>query len=193
MSEEKVYSAKTRPQRLCKMCGKCCTMAVPQYSYEDLKEFSNCKESEAGDFLEVLKPYENLDIPREICNEYVEIVLEKLKEQEKYEENKPIFYHCKYVGEDNKCLNYENRYGWCHRAPSHGWTLMPVGCGFEGWQFGLREQIKHNIRQLKEYLYECEMIYGEGIIPSQKISVADFRAIVMEKVKAFERFGSFYW
>ncbi len=187
------FSAKNRPQRLCKMCGQCCTMAVCQYTQEELKEFSSCEESEASDFLKCFEPYETLDKPKLISPKYVEIVINKLKEQGKYVEGAQIFYHCKHIGEDGKCTKYENRYGWCHRTPTHAWTLMPPDCGFRGWQFAVREQVKYNIRKLKERLYECEVLYGEGFIPSKNMSVAALRKIVNEKIKAFERFGSLNW
>ncbi len=191
--DEIVYSAKHRPQRLCKKCGKCCTMAVCRYSKEELVQFSVCEESEASDFLDSFVPYDNLNEPQKICAEYVELVINKLIEQGKYNENEPIFYHCKYITEDNKCSIYENRYGWCMRTPNHGWTLMPNECGFAGWQFALREQIKHNVRKLKEYLYECEILYGEGIIPSENITVKELKELVMERIIPFERFGSLNW
>ncbi len=193
MANDVVFSAKNRPQRLCKTCGKCCTMAVCQYTQEELQEFSLDKESEAKDFLECFEPYETLDIPNEISPEYVQIVIEKLREQGKFVEGAPIFYRCKYVGENNLCTKYEDRYGWCHRTPTHAWTLMPPDCGFRGWQFAVREQIKHNIRKLKEHLYECELLYGEGNIPAENMTVAELREIVNEKIKAFERFGSWNW
>ena len=191
--EEIIYSAKNRPQRLCKQCGKCCTMAVCKYSKEELEEFSACQESEAGDFLDAFIPYENLDEPSKISQEYVDVMVNKLKEQDKYKEGENIFYHCKYINPDNTCSIYENRYGWCKRTPNHGWTLMPSGCGFEGWQFALREQIKHNVRKIKEYIYECEVLYGEGEIPSKKITVKELKEIAMQRILKFERFGAMNW
>lgn len=188
--EKIVYSAKNRPQRLCKMCGKCCTLAVARYSFDELKKFANCPESEAADFLSAFVAYDNLEEPRKISQQYVDLVIEKLQEQGKFKKDDPIFYRCKYIDENNCCSIYENRFGWCKRMPNHAWTLIPCGCGFEGWQFLLREQIKHNIRKLKEYLYEIETLYGDGIIPSKGITVEQMRQKIMEKIKPFERFGS---
>ena len=191
--ENIVYSNKTRPQRLCKMCGKCCKMAVSMYSFDEMVEFSADKESEANDFLEVFVPYENLNEPRKFSPEYVDIVINKLKEQGKYNENEPVFYHCKYIKDDNSCKIYEKRYGWCKRCPAHAWMLMPVGCGFSGWQFALREQIMHDVRKLKEYLYECEMLYGEGEIPSKNMTVKELKELILSKIEPYKRFGSMYW
>lgn len=191
--EEVVYSYKTRPQRLCKMCGKCCKMAVSQYSFEKMLEFSSDNASEANDFLEIFVPYENLDEPMKISSEYVDIIVNKLKEQGKYVENAPIFYHCKYIQDDNTCGIYENRSDICKRCPAHAWMLMPVGCGFSGWQFALKEQIMHDVRKLKEYLYECETLYGEGEIPSKTMCVNDLRMLIRSKIEPYARFGSMYW
>ncbi len=188
------YSTKTRPQRLCKACGKCCTMAVCQYTKEELEQFSECKESEAGDFLSVFTPYKNLDIPRTISTEYVDFIVNKLKEQNKFDEKEPIFLKCKHSMPGGACAIYENRFGWCRRAPRHAWTIMPCGCGFEGWQFGLREQIKHSVRVLKEYLYECEITYGhDGIVPGKNITVRELTEKIKSKIAPYERFGAFYW
>jgi len=188
--EQIFYSAKNRPQRLCKMCGKCCTMAVCRHSIEQLTEFAACEQSEAKDFLSVFVPYKDLEEPQKISKEYVQKVINVLKKQDNFKENEPVFYRCKHINPDNSCAIYEKRYGWCHRMPNHGWTLVPDGCGFEGWQFLLREQIKHNIRCLKEYLYECEILYADGKIPTKNITVAELREKIQEKIKAFERFGS---
>ena len=193
MFEPLVYSTKNRPQRLCKMCGKCCKLAVSKYSFDEMIEFSTDKNSEASDFLDVFVPYENLDEPRKISPEYVDIIINKLKEQDKYIENEPVFYHCKYIMPDNRCSIYEKRSNICKRCPAHAWMLMPVGCGFSGWQFGLREQIMHDVRKLKEYLYECEILYGEGEIPSKNITVAQLRDLIYSKIKPYERFGSMCW
>ena len=54
-------------------------MAVSRYSQGELTEFASCEESEAGDFLSVFVPYENLDKPREISSEYVDMVIATLK------------------------------------------------------------------------------------------------------------------
>ena len=132
MFEPMQYSTNTRPQRLCKMCGKCCKLAVSQYSMEEMKKFSSDKESEANDFLEIFVPYENLDEPRKISSEFVDIIVAKLKEQGKYVEGEPIFYHCKYILPDNSCGIYEKRCNICKRCPAHAWMLMPTGCGFTG-------------------------------------------------------------
>ena len=94
---------------------------------------------------------------------------------------------------DNRCGIYEKRSDICKRCPAHAWMLMPVGCGFAGWQFALSEQIMHDVRKIKEYLYECEMIYGEGEIPSRKITVPQLRELLLSKIKPYERFGSMYW
>lgn len=175
------------------MCGLCCKLAVSQYSFEDMKFFANDKESEAGNFLDIFIPYENLDEPRAISSEYVDIVINKLKETGQYKEGEPIFYHCKYLQADNSCAIYESRSNTCKRCPAHAWMLMPVGCGFGGWQFALREQIMHDVRKLKEYLYECELLYGDGEIPARKMTVPQLRDLIYSKIKPYERFGSMYW
>jgi len=191
---EAFFSSNNIPQRLCKACGKCCTMAVCRYSFEELNEFSKCEESEAKDFLDAFIPYDNLDEPRKISSEYVDLMVEKFKEQGLYQEGKPIFLHCRYINPDNTCSIYENRYGWCRRMPNHGWTVVPVGCGFEGWQFGVREQVKHTIRQLKEYIFEYETLYGvDGFIESQNTTVKELKEKINQKIQGFARFGSKDW
>ena len=143
--------------------------------------------------MNVFIPYETLDKPRKISPEYVTTIINKLKENGKYKDGEPVFYHCKHIMEDNKCSVYENRYGWCKRCPAHAWMIMPDGCGFQGWQFALREQIMHDVRKIKEYLYECEILYGEGTVPDKNMTVAELRELILAKIKPYERFGSLYW
>ncbi|MCQ2958307.1 MAG: YkgJ family cysteine cluster protein [Candidatus Gastranaerophilales bacterium] len=188
------YSSYTRPQRLCKQCGLCCTMAVFQYSQEDLDKFFERNDEEIDDFMDVFTPYKTLDKPRELAPEYVDIVVNEMKSQGIYDENRPVFMKCKHALDGGKCAIYQNRFGWCKRTPRHAWTLMPVGCGFKGWQFGLQEQIKHGVRQLKEILYEYEILYGEnGFIPSKNMTVKELKDKIMQKILPYKRFGSLYW
>ena len=169
-------------------------MAVCQYTKEELKAFSEDKESEARDFLSVFTPYESLEEPMKLSPEYVEVIINKLKETGHYDEKQPVFLKCKHALPNNKCAIYENRFGWCRRAPRHAWSIMPTGCGFTGWQFGLREQIKHSVRQLKEILYQYEILYGEhGFIPAKNTTVDELRKKIFDKIAPYERFGVMYW
>lgn len=139
------YSLKSfyerRPQRLCKMCGKCCRMATASVPHDELLKQVEEGNQSAIEFLETFEPYESLE--------------EALKFDESTVKNIPdyqnrTFYHCRFIKEDNLCSKYEQRYEVCRQFPTSPWAVVPVGCGFEGWLFNEREAHKKLIRKLKE-------------------------------------------
>lgn len=64
--------------------------------------------------------------------------------------------NCKYLSEDNLCSVYANRPELCKSFPSSPWEKIPDGCGYEGWLFQKREEIKQQIRKKKEDLLILE-------------------------------------
>ncbi|MFA6988866.1 MAG: YkgJ family cysteine cluster protein [Candidatus Gastranaerophilaceae bacterium] len=183
----------TFPQHLCKMCGRCCRAIIPEYSFSELEKLSKEGDDEADVFVNIFKRYDSIESARKVVPEQVEQVLRELTYQNKdLDINSINFYYCPYITEENKCSRHETRPDCCRRAPRHGWSLFPPGCGFEGWQFEKRERIKKSIRSLKEYLYEKEILHGEGPIPNQNMTVAEFRKIVDEKINEWERYGAKY-
>jgi Fe-S-cluster containining protein len=182
------------PQHLCKMCGRCCRAIIPEvYSFNELEELSKEGSEEADVFVSKFIRYDSVEDARKVVPEHVDQIIKELTYQKKdLDANSLNFYYCPHITDENKCSIHERRPDCCRRAPRHGWSLFPPGCGFEGWQFEKRESVKKSIRSLKEYLYEKELLYGEGQIPGSKTTVAEFREIVEKKVKEWERYGAEY-
>ena len=157
VSYEENYLDK-RPQSLCKMCGKCCRLVTIPYTFEHVKNLAEEGDERAKDFVDLFEPYESVDAARRIDNDTVENVIKLFKLDGKYDENTLTFYHCRYIQPDNLCSNYNNRRILCKHFPSTPWAIVPVGCGFEGWLFWKREEIKQRVRKEKEELLELQYL-----------------------------------
>ena len=168
---EKNYLSK-RPQELCKMCGKCCRVVTTSIPYEELKA---SKEQGAVDFLSIFEPYPTVEDARKVDAGIVDNIIEGLKEDGNYDENNMTFYRCKYLQDDNLCGRYETRLTLCKHFPASPWAIVPPGCGYEGWLFLKREEIKQKIRKVKEELIELQLL---------KTKVKDKETL--EKIKAVE-------
>lgn len=46
---------------------------------------------------------------------------------------------------------------------------------------------------MKEYLHECEIIYGEAKITNENITVKQLKEKLEEKIKPYKNFGADNW
>lgn len=180
---------------LCHKCGRCCRSATTYHSYKKLQELVDQGDKEAIDFLEIFEPYESLEAARAVVPDQVDQVMEVIRQRPDMDENEVTFYHCRYVTPEGLCGIYERRPRCCREAPANGWSVMPPGCGFEGWQFQQREKQKRLIRDLKASAYIMEQMSPDGkshpIRP--ETSLDDLREMVAEKIKPWKPFGSDHW
>lgn len=130
-----------RPQRLCKMCGKCCRVAVSSVPHDELLKKAKDGNESAIEFLEIFEPYNSVEDAMKVDEKTVKNIPE-------YESR--TFYKCKYILDNNLCSRYKERGDVCKNFPSSPWAVTPPGCGFEGWLFQEREAHKQHIRKLKE-------------------------------------------
>ncbi len=180
---------------LCHKCGRCCRSATTFNSYPKLLKLVEAGDKEAIDFLEVFEPYDSIEDARQVEPEQVEQVLKAVVDREDMDVNEVTFYHCRYVSPEGLCTIYERRPRCCREAPGHGWSVMPPGCGFEGWQFEQREKQKRMIRDLKTSAYIMEQLSPDGVHHPVRpeTTLADLNALVLEKIKPWKMFGSHYW
>ena len=174
-----------RPQRLCKMCGKCCRVATASIPYEELLQKAKDGDKSASEFLDTFEPYPTLE--------------DALRADEATVKNIPdwqnrTFYHCKHIKPDsNLCPKYEERFEVCRQFPTSPWAVCPPGCGFEGWLFQEREMHKKRIRQLKEdkifYLakLKTDIPKKEKVLYEKLINQIDAR------VRLYDKYGSEFW
>lgn len=181
------------PQYLCRMCGRCCKSIATSDSHEELEKLAELGNEEAKVFMHIFKRFPSIEEARKVVPEQVEQVLGELSQKEGFDINKVSFYYCPHITDENLCSIHQDRPGCCRRAPHHGWSLMPPGCGFEGWQFELREKHKKMTRRLKEHLTAIEAISENGKVPGREQTIEELKAIIEEKIKPWSKYGSMFW
>lgn len=145
---DKIYRVKDKYN--CIKCGSCCKLAATPNSPEDLKKLADNGDKFAKEFITYFKPYEDFDVIKNLYPDYfdtVDVTNEKL-----------YFYHCDLVTEDNLCPKYEDRPQICKDFPENPIDILPIKCGFKGWQ----EEVLDDILRLKA-LTEMLNLENEGI------------------------------
>lgn len=182
----------SRPQELCLMCGKCCRLATTETPYKELLELAESGNESARDFLKIFEPYSSIEAAREVAPEIVDNILDALKyTPEKIEEI--TFYKCKHILNNNLCGIYKERPLVCERFPTSPWAVIPPGCGFEGYLFKKREEIKQKIRKQKEALLDLEVILKTLKDPEKIEKVKDAIEKTKELIKNFDKYGASDW
>jgi len=184
---------KKRPQNLCNMCGKCCRVVTTGMSHADLLKLSQEGDERVIDFLSIFEPYSSVEKAREADAAIVNNIISMLKNEGKFEEDKLTFYCCKYIQDNNLCSNYEERPLICHYFPSEPWTVVPHGCGYEGWLFWMREEDKQKIRLLKEELIELKLLKNKNCDPAilKKIELVEQK--IQRSIDSYSKCGSINW
>lgn len=186
----------SRPQRLCLMCGICCRVATAPHSHEKLLELARNPEAggdeSAREFLSIFEPYPSIDDARKVSAPTVDNILKHMQDSGLYS-HEVTFYRCKHIQDNNLCGIYGHRPELCSRAPSTAWAVFPPGCGFQGWLFQKREEIKQKIRKQKEYLvsFETELktVQDPEIISKLENSIEKIK----ETIEYFAKYGSKDW
>ncbi|MCA9788831.1 MAG: YkgJ family cysteine cluster protein [Cyanobacteria bacterium HKST-UBA06] len=179
---------------LCHKCGRCCRSATTFNSYPKLLELVEQGDQEAIDFLEIFEPFDSVEQARAVVPEQVQRVIDEVSHRKDMHLDELTFYHCRYVTEEGMCGIYERRPRCCSEAPYHGWSMMPPGCGFEGWQFEQREMQKAEIRKLKEIQYQMEALSPDGIrTASGSMTLDELRGKINEALAPWKTFGSQHW
>ena len=191
-SYEENYLAK-RPQHLCHMCGKCCRVVTTSLSYPELKQMEQDGDKGAVDFLSLFVPYDSIESARNVDAGVVDNIINRLKSDGSFDEKEITFYGCKYLQDNNLCSRYETRLDLCKHCPSTPWSIVPPGCGFEGWLFWQREEIKQKIRKSKEELLELKLLRmrtkNENTL--QKINIVEHK--IQRGIDFYKKYGSENW
>jgi len=111
----------------------------------------------------------------------------------KYDKNKLVFYHCRFIQDNNLCGNYLNRPTLCKHFPSTPWAIVPPECGFEGWLFWRREEIKQHVRKQKEELIELNLLKqkNKNTATLEKIKLVEQK--LQRNIDMFKKYGSENW
>ena len=181
-----------RPQELCLMCGKCCKVATTSIPYEEMKQMADQGNKGAIDFLDTFEPFANIEEARKIAPDIVDNILERFKEDNRPTDNM-TFYTCKYLREDNLCGRYEERKALCKHFPASPWAIVPPGCGFEGWLFLKREEIKQKIRKVKEELIELELLKTKVKDEETLTKIKNVEEKMHKSIDTYKKYGSEDW
>lgn len=193
MSDTSEDFIKSRPQRLCHMCGRCCRMSTTPLPYEELKAKAEEGHEGAIDFLELFVPYPSLEVAREADAEIVDNIINNMKKDGIYDEKKLTFYRCQHIMENNLCGIYQDRKKLCDRFPSSPWAVFPPGCGFEGWLFQKREERKQKIRKFKENIMDFEIMLGKEQDPAQIAKINEAIEKTKSIIEFYSKYGSSDW
>jgi Fe-S-cluster containining protein len=118
----------------CHMCGMCCRMASSEYSYEELQARAAAGDDFAQQFTSVFLPYASREAAMQ---KYPEVVAAVLKEAEETDRQESIhFYHCPYIGEDNRCsiFGQDKRPGICASYPETPLSYVYEKCSWKPWK-----------------------------------------------------------
>ena len=166
----------SRPQRLCIKCGKCCRLIADV----NLLITDN-------DLRENLIPYSSIEEARAFCPETVDNILDSSKYKN------IVFYKCKFISDENLCQIYGKRPQYCQRFPDNAWSILPVGCGFKGWLFQKREEIKAHVRKQKEIILEIETKLKTNTYLENKKQLFDKMAMAKKTIEFHSKYGSEDW
>lgn len=189
---EEIY-LNQRPDNLCRMCGKCCRVVTTSVSYSELKQKAQEGDEGAVDFLDIFVPFSSVEEAREKAPDIVDNIVKGLKDDGMYPELELTFYGCKYLKENNMCGQYENRKTLCKHFPSTPWAIVPPGCGYEGWLFLKREEIKQKIRKSKEDLLELQVLKQKVTEAETLDKIAAVEKKILTNIEAYKNRGSENW
>jgi Fe-S-cluster containining protein len=119
----------------CHMCGMCCKMASADAPYDILLQRAAQGDEFARQFTSVFLPYASRETAKRVAPEVVEAVLQEATEESNGEEH-VYFYHCPYLGEDNRCSVYgtSKRPAICGSYPETPLSFMYENCAWRPWK-----------------------------------------------------------
>ncbi len=191
-SYEENFLAK-RPQHLCHMCGKCCRVVTTSVPYPQLREMAKKGDKGARDFLSLFVPYQSIEAARKVDASIVDNIIMRLSDDGNYNEEEITFYGCKYLQPDNLCSRYDTRLTLCKLCPSSPWSIVPPGCGFEGWLFWQREELKQKIRRSKEELIELQLLKKKTANPENLKKILSVEQKIQKNIDLYKKYGSEDW
>lgn len=113
----------------CHMCGMCCRLASSEYSYDELQARAEAGDSFAQQFTSIFLPYASTEAAE---RKYPEVTAAVQSEagQDVY------FYHCPYIGEDNRCTIYgtDKRPEICASYPETPLSFVYEKCAWRPWK-----------------------------------------------------------
>lgn len=119
----------------CHMCGMCCRMASADAPYEELQARAKAGDEFARQFTSIFLPYASREAAIKVAPDVVKAVLAEAGEKENDGE-RVYFYHCPYLGEDNRCSVYgtDKRPSICQSYPETPLSFVYEKCAWKPWK-----------------------------------------------------------
>lgn len=113
----------------CHQCGVCCRFASSEFSFDALLGKARQGDRFARQFTSIFLPYDSIQAARERFPQLVDDVLS-------HSDGAVYFYHCPYIGEDNRCTIYgtPRRPDICQTYPDTPLTFIYERCAWKPWQ-----------------------------------------------------------
>lgn len=123
----------------CHQCGVCCRLASSEYDYGTLRKQAAAGDAFAAQFTSIFLPYASRDAARSKFPDVVGAVLQEAGEPAG--EERVFFYHCPYVGEDNRCTIYgtAKRPAICGSYPETPLSFVYEKCAWRPWKEETRQ------------------------------------------------------
>ncbi len=121
----------------CHMCGMCCRLASSERSYPELLAHAEAGDDFARQFTSVFLPYASREVAQAKAPDVVAAVLsEAASESENDPTERVFFYHCPYIGEDNRCTIYgtDKRPDICAQYPETPLSFVYEKCAWKPWK-----------------------------------------------------------
>ena len=81
----------------------------------------------------------------------------------------------------------------CKHCPSSPWVIVPPGCGFEGWLFWQREEIKQKVRRYKEELLELALLRKKTKDTETVNKILAVEQKIKKNIDMYKKYGSENW
>jgi Fe-S-cluster containining protein len=128
----------------CHHCGVCCRFASSEFSFEQLLEKAANGDEFAKQFTSIFLPYPSVEAAHKRFPDMVDSILKEVRSQQGQADHNPTqsdtapvhFYHCPYIGEDNKCTIYgkPKRPEICSTYPDTPLTFIYQNCAWKPWK-----------------------------------------------------------
>lgn len=138
----------------CCSLGECCKGASPSTPFDQLLKRAGEGDQFARGFFSIMIPYPTHQDAEKVVPGLVQ---RTIKAAEKLDEfNGPedlVFYHCRYLRDDNKCGVHEDRPQFCRDYPDTPFVVYAPGCAYETWANACKSKynaIKDEVAHLNE-------------------------------------------
>lgn len=142
------------PLPKCCSLGECCKGASPSKPFSQLMKRAAEGDEFARNFFSIMVPYPSQDDAEAVVPGLVKRMKEAAKKLEDFENpDELVFYHCRYLREDNRCGVHEDRPQFCRDYPDTPFVVTAPGCAFEGWVSACKQkyhQMKDEVGELKQ-------------------------------------------